>query len=205
MRLPRQRNESAALSSASCQPNERTCPWDGPLLVLCCPLYPTMVGAATAATAGAGAGAAGAAGAAAAATHAAGGWVGVHDEGTVLRTLFGISLWPAIFADVPGVFQSKFQVRKPSFSRHLILSPNICLDRLGTNTGKTQNGGRFLAVRTPRLVHRCVLSGPSEADRVAAGAGCQSWRFARRVRQPNQSFSIRTCLLVEDDEEEQTG
>jgi len=44
------------------------------------------------------------------AAHAAGGWVGVHDEGTVLRTLFGLSLWPAIFADVPGVFQSKFQV-----------------------------------------------------------------------------------------------
>ena len=78
----------------------------------------------------------------------------------------------------------------------MILSPNICQDRLGKNTGKTQNGGRFLAVRTPRFVHRRVLSGPSEADRVAAGAGCQSWRFARRVRQPNQSFSIRTCLWL---------
>ena len=38
-----------------------------------------------------------------------GGWVGVHDEGAVLRTLFGLSLWPAIFADMPGVFQTQFQ------------------------------------------------------------------------------------------------
>lgn len=38
-----------------------------------------------------------------------GGWVGVHDEGAVLRTLFGLSLWPAIFADIPGVFQTRFQ------------------------------------------------------------------------------------------------
>jgi hypothetical protein len=96
----------------------------------------------------------------------------------------------------PASSSPSFRCEKPSFPRHLILSPDICQDRLGTNTGKTQNGGRFLAVRTPRLVHRCVLSGPSEADRVAAGAGCQSWRFARRVRQPNQSFSIRTCLWL---------
>ena len=35
--------------------------------------------------------------------------MGEHDEGTVLRTLFGLSLWPAIFADMPGVFQTQFQ------------------------------------------------------------------------------------------------
>ena len=36
-------------------------------------------------------------------------WRGVHDEGAVLRTLFALSLWEAIFADVPGVFQTPFQ------------------------------------------------------------------------------------------------
>ena len=34
----------------------------------------------------------------------------MHDEGGSLRTLWALSLWPALFAeDVPGVFQTPFQ------------------------------------------------------------------------------------------------
>lgn len=42
-----------------------------------------------------------------------GGWWGVHDEGTVLRTLFGLLMWEVIFLDddrlVPGAFLSSYQ------------------------------------------------------------------------------------------------
>ena len=40
-----------------------------------------------------------------------GGWSGVHDEGGVVRTLFGLLLWDVVFADVPDVFRSPYQVR----------------------------------------------------------------------------------------------
>ncbi|KAL2651124.1 hypothetical protein R1flu_019252 [Riccia fluitans] len=38
-----------------------------------------------------------------------GGWEGVHCEGGVLLTLFGLLMWDVLFADVPDVFQSPFQ------------------------------------------------------------------------------------------------
>jgi hypothetical protein len=42
-----------------------------------------------------------------------GGWQGVHDEGDVLRTLFGLTLWPAIWDEtVRVVFESTADLRQ---------------------------------------------------------------------------------------------
>ncbi|KAI8462547.1 MAG: hypothetical protein J3K34DRAFT_462867 [Monoraphidium minutum] len=38
-----------------------------------------------------------------------GGWRGIHTEGGIWATLFGLVMWDVLFADVPGVFQSPFQ------------------------------------------------------------------------------------------------
>eukprot|EP00850_Spirogloea_muscicola_P019085 SM000183S03979 [mRNA] locus=s183:73957:79101:+ [translate_table: standard] len=38
-----------------------------------------------------------------------GGWCGVHCEGGVWLTLFGLLLWDVLFSDVPDVFQTPFQ------------------------------------------------------------------------------------------------
>ncbi|GFQ00752.1 fanconi-associated nuclease 1 homolog [Phtheirospermum japonicum] len=38
-----------------------------------------------------------------------GGWRGVHSEGGIWLTIFGILMWDVIFADVPNVFHNKFQ------------------------------------------------------------------------------------------------
>lgn len=38
-----------------------------------------------------------------------GSWAGVHSEGGVWSTLFGILLWDVLFAPVPDVFRSRFQ------------------------------------------------------------------------------------------------
>ncbi|KAK9819580.1 hypothetical protein WJX81_006116 [Elliptochloris bilobata] len=43
------------------------------------------------------------------ATEAAGGWRGMHCEGGVWATLFGLLLWPALFAAVPDALRSSFQ------------------------------------------------------------------------------------------------
>ena len=40
-----------------------------------------------------------------------GGWQGVHAEGAVFTTLFALTFWDALFADVPDVFRHPFQVR----------------------------------------------------------------------------------------------
>lgn len=37
-------------------------------------------------------------------------WQGVHTESGIWRTLFGILMWDVMFADVPNVFRTKFQV-----------------------------------------------------------------------------------------------
>ncbi|KAL3634543.1 hypothetical protein CASFOL_021597 [Castilleja foliolosa] len=39
----------------------------------------------------------------------AGGWRGVHSEGGIWLTIFGILMWDIIFEDVPNVFRNKFQ------------------------------------------------------------------------------------------------
>ncbi|KAF0693216.1 Aste57867_15810 [Aphanomyces stellatus] len=39
------------------------------------------------------------------------GWHGVHDEGALLRMLFGLLLWEIIFMDISDVFQTPFQDR----------------------------------------------------------------------------------------------
>jgi len=39
-----------------------------------------------------------------------GGWQGWHCEGSLLRTLFGLLFWDVIFAPIPDVFQSPFQM-----------------------------------------------------------------------------------------------
>ncbi|KAG9446705.1 hypothetical protein H6P81_012833 [Aristolochia fimbriata] len=38
-----------------------------------------------------------------------GGWKGVHTESGIWMTIFGLLMWDIIFADVPDVFQTKFQ------------------------------------------------------------------------------------------------
>eukprot|EP00056_Hartaetosiga_gracilis_P010790 m.160589 g.160589 ORF g.160589 m.160589 type:complete len:673 (-) comp13385_c0_seq1:1303-3321(-) len=38
------------------------------------------------------------------------GWKGAHCEGTVFRTLFGLLFWNIIYADVPNVFFTKYQI-----------------------------------------------------------------------------------------------
>ena len=37
-------------------------------------------------------------------------WQGMHSEGGVWMTLFGLLMWEILFADVPNVFQTPFQV-----------------------------------------------------------------------------------------------
>ena len=44
-----------------------------------------------------------------------GGWLGVHSESGIWLTIFGLLLWDALFADVPDVFRTRFQV---IFSKH---------------------------------------------------------------------------------------
>lgn len=39
-----------------------------------------------------------------------GGWQSVHTESGIWLTIFGLLLWDAIFADVPDVFRTRFQV-----------------------------------------------------------------------------------------------
>lgn len=39
-----------------------------------------------------------------------GGWKGVHSEGGVWCTLFGLLMWEVLFADVEDVFRTPFQV-----------------------------------------------------------------------------------------------
>ncbi|KAJ6809425.1 fanconi-associated nuclease 1-like protein isoform X1 [Iris pallida] len=39
-----------------------------------------------------------------------GGWHGVHSESGIWMTIFGILMWDVIFADIPDVFRSRFQV-----------------------------------------------------------------------------------------------
>lgn len=45
-----------------------------------------------------------------ASSESTGGWYGVHCEGTVLGNLFGIFMWDVLYAGVPDVFQTPFQV-----------------------------------------------------------------------------------------------
>jgi signal transduction histidine kinase len=42
-----------------------------------------------------------------------GSWQGIHCENSIWHILFGLLFWDIIFADVPHVFQSKFQVIRP--------------------------------------------------------------------------------------------
>ncbi len=37
-------------------------------------------------------------------------WQGMHSEGGVWMTLFGLLMWDILFTDVPDVFQTPFQV-----------------------------------------------------------------------------------------------
>lgn len=37
-------------------------------------------------------------------------WQGVHSESGIWLTIFGILMWEIIFADIPNVFRSKYQV-----------------------------------------------------------------------------------------------
>lgn len=39
-----------------------------------------------------------------------GGWHGVHTESGIWLTIFGLLMWDVIFADVPNVFRTRFQV-----------------------------------------------------------------------------------------------
>ena len=39
-----------------------------------------------------------------------GGWHGVHAETGIWLTIFGLLMWDVIFADVPEVFRTRFQV-----------------------------------------------------------------------------------------------
>lgn len=39
-----------------------------------------------------------------------GGWRGIHCEGSIFRTLYGLLFWDIIFAPVPDVFLHPFQV-----------------------------------------------------------------------------------------------
>lgn len=45
-----------------------------------------------------------------------GGWEGMHSEGGVWRMLFGLLMWEILFADVPDVFQTPFQVSSSLYS-----------------------------------------------------------------------------------------
>ncbi|ELR15418.1 VRRNUC domain containing protein, partial [Acanthamoeba castellanii str. Neff] len=38
------------------------------------------------------------------------GWAGMHSENGIFKTLFGLLMWDVLFADVPGVFLTPFQV-----------------------------------------------------------------------------------------------
>jgi Fanconi-associated nuclease 1 len=44
-------------------------------------------------------------------------WQGMHSEGGVWMTLFGLLMWEILFADVPDVFQTPFQVSFFSLSQ----------------------------------------------------------------------------------------
>lgn len=39
-----------------------------------------------------------------------GGWRGVHAESGIWMTIFGLLMWDIIFADIPDVFRTSFQV-----------------------------------------------------------------------------------------------
>lgn len=39
-----------------------------------------------------------------------GGWQGVHAESGIWLMIFGLLMWDVIFADVPDVFRTRFQV-----------------------------------------------------------------------------------------------
>jgi Fanconi-associated nuclease 1 len=38
------------------------------------------------------------------------GWQGVHTESGIWLTIFGLLMWDVIYADVPNVFYTRFQV-----------------------------------------------------------------------------------------------
>ncbi|OAP17342.1 hypothetical protein AXX17_AT1G42440 [Arabidopsis thaliana] len=41
-----------------------------------------------------------------------GGWQGIHTESSIWLTIFGLLMWDILFSDVPGVFQTRFQVNE---------------------------------------------------------------------------------------------
>lgn len=43
-----------------------------------------------------------------------GGWQGIHTESSIWLTIFGLLMWDILFSDVPGVFQTRFQVNESS-------------------------------------------------------------------------------------------
>lgn len=59
-----------------------------------------------------------------------GGWHGVHTESGIWLTIFGLLMWDIIFADVPNVFRTKFQVwHLKSIFYHLFFA-HCCIDML---------------------------------------------------------------------------
>jgi hypothetical protein len=99
-----------------------------------------------------------------------GGWSGVHTESGVWTTLFGLLMWPVLFAPVPDVFRTRFQCTVDILSRFfqfsLIVNGCVCVCVLCSGAVGSRQ--------------RCVL--------------CESARVDRATTRPNPTGRLGAAL-----------
>lgn len=106
---------------------------------------------------------------------ASGGWRGVHSEGGVWATLFGLLLFPALFHSVPDVFRTPFQSAPLDLSTDAFAPArahvlNGLLRRLRAGDGVAMLRDTWHAQRgaAPLLLALAVLIQPSRPGQLAA-------------------------------------
>lgn len=105
-----------------------------------------------------------------------GGWRGLHTEATVWHTLFGLLMWPVLFAPVPEVFRHPFQTAPLDLALH---SDAFLPARAGAVRARLQliEGEGASAHLTASRMHAasrrlgpCILE---DGDGTGTGAGSQ--------------------------------
>lgn len=100
-----------------------------------------------------------------------GGWSGIHCEGGPLRELFSLLMWPALFAPVPDVFQTPFQLAPLDLDCPSTIDPVPAAGRpAAAQRGPSRHG--FYAARAATvedlLAELAGLSPQGLSDRVAS-------------------------------------